>query len=236
MSRNADRRIAGIVAALAAVSLAVAGCGSTSSEDVAATSAAPAASTSAAPSSSAAPAAHSSASAASSSASGSSASASAGGSSGRAKPGEVKVRGADGSQVALTGPIAAKYSSATQAQRTALGVALTGDHNAGTRDSGVIFQQFKGGVITARNSSAGTPAYITWGLIRDAWNIERDATGKPAPNGKNGSAGPLGAVTSDETTSGTVKQTTFEHGKITFNPQTSTVEVTVNGKVVPAGL
>ena len=38
---------------------------------------------------------------------------------------------------------------------------------------------------------------------------------------------------SDETTAGAVKQTTFEHGKITWNSSTNTVEVTVNGKVVP---
>lgn len=35
--------------------------------------------------------------------------------------GGVKVKGANGSDVTLTGPIAAKYSAATQAQRTALG-------------------------------------------------------------------------------------------------------------------
>ena len=45
-----------------------------------------------------------------------------------------------------------------------------------------------------------------------------------------------GLATSDETTAGAVKQTTFEHGKITFNPQTGKVEVTVHGKVVPAGI
>ena len=63
----------------------------------------------------------------------------------------------------LTGPIAAKYSSATESQRQALGKPLTGDRNAGTRESGVVFQQFQGGVITAKNDDAGTPAYITLG-------------------------------------------------------------------------
>ncbi|MCA0156689.1 hypothetical protein LB823_10800 [Tsukamurella sp. M9C] len=233
MRKNAARRTIGVVAGLAAATLIAAGCGNSGpSEDVAATSAAVASTTSAAAASGGA---STGPSAASSSAAASRASTVAG-SSAKAQPGAVKVKGADGSEVTLTGPIAAKYSAATQAQRTALGVVLTGDHNAGTRDSGVIFQQFKGGVITAKNAAAGTPAYITWGRIRDAWNIERGPDGTPSPSGANGSAGPLGAVTSDETTSGAVKQTTFEHGKITFNTQTKKVEVTVNGKVVPAGL
>ncbi|MEC4613232.1 LGFP repeat-containing protein [Tsukamurella tyrosinosolvens] len=234
MRKIAARRIIGVVAGLTAASLVVAGCGNGDSGEGAAatsavTSAADASAGGAAGSSTAASSATapSSASAAASRPAGSSAAMPAGG---------VKVKGANGSDVTLTGPIAAKYSAATQAQRTALGVVLTGDHNAGTRESGVIFQQFKGGVITAKNGDVGTPAYITWGRIRDAWNIERSPDGKPSPDGKNGSAGPLGAVTSDETTAGAVKQTTFEHGKITFNPQTGKVEVTVNGKVVPAGI
>lgn len=238
MRKNAARRTIGVVAGLAAASLIAAGCGNSgSSEDVAATSAAVASATSAGASSGGASTGPSTTSApgASSTTTAPRASAAAG-SSAKAQPGAVKVKGADGSDVTLTGPIAAKYSAATQAQRTALGVVLTGDHNAGTRDSGVIFQQFKGGVITAKSAAAGTPAYITWGRIRDAWNIERGPDGAPSPSGANGSAGPLGAVTSDETTSGAVKQTTFEHGKITFDTRTKKVEVTVNGKVVPAGL
>jgi uncharacterized protein with LGFP repeats len=115
-----------------------------------------------------------------------------------------------------------------------LGVALTGDRNAGTRASGVVFQQFKGGVISAKNGHPGTPAYITWGKIRKAWNVERAPDGTPEVMGKNGSAGPLGAVTSDEITKGDLKETTFEHGSITFNTKTGKVTVTVNGKVVPA--
>ncbi|TWS24680.1 hypothetical protein FK268_05365 [Tsukamurella sputi] len=231
MRKFADRRMVGVVAGLAALSLAVVGCGDSGSSDVAVTSAAAtSATTTAAGSSVPFSAAHSSGAAAPASGS------AAAGSSGKAAPGSVKVKGADGSEVTLTGPIAAKYSAATAAQRASLGVVLTGDHNAGTRDSGVIFQQFKGGVITAKSAAAGTPAYITWGRIRDAWNIERGPDGKPAQDGKNGSAGPLGAVTSDETTSGAVKQTTFEHGKISFNTQTGKVEVAVNGKVVPAGI
>ncbi len=90
-------------------------------------------------------------------------------------PSELTVTGEDDVSVTLTGPLAIKYASATQAQREALGRPLTGDHNAGTRESGVVYQQFRGGVIIAKNSDPpGTPAYIvTSGKIRDAWNTER---------------------------------------------------------------
>lgn len=153
-----------------------------------------------------------------------------------APPAEVKLIGERDVEVTLTGPIAAKYSSATDKQRDALGKPLTGDFNAGKRESGVVFQQFQGGVIIAKNDEAGTPAYITWGRIREAWNIERDPDGVPAIGGNNGSAGPLGVPTSDENPVGDLLVTTFEHGKITYNTKTSQVEVTVNGNVVPSGL
>lgn len=153
-----------------------------------------------------------------------------------AQPSEVKLIGERDVQVTLTGPIAAKYSSATESQRQALGKPLTGDHNAGTRDSGVVFQQFQGGVITAKNNEAGTPAYITLGKIREAWNIQRDPDGAPAITGNNGSAGPLGFPTSDVNAVGDLLVSTFEHGRIEYNPTTGQVEVTVNGKVVPSGL
>jgi uncharacterized protein with LGFP repeats len=126
--------------------------------------------------------------------------------------------------------------SATQNQKDTLGKALTGDHNAGTRDSGVVFQQFQGGVIVAKNDEAGTPAYITWGKIREAWNVPRDPDGVPAVSGTNGSAGPLGVPTSDENPVGDLLVTTFEHGKIEYSTNTGRVEVTVNGKAVPSGL
>ncbi|MCV7255797.1 hypothetical protein HZU40_28260 [Mycolicibacterium fluoranthenivorans] len=151
-------------------------------------------------------------------------------------PTEVKLIGDRDVEVTLTGPIAVKYASATPSQKDALGVALTGDHNAGTRDSGVVFQQFQGGVIVAKNDDDGTPAYITWGKIREAWNVQRDPDGVPAITGENGSAGPLGVPTSDENADDGLLVTTFEHGRISFDPKTSQVEVTVNGKVVPAGL
>ncbi|WP_019971076.1 LGFP repeat-containing protein [Mycobacterium sp. 141] len=152
------------------------------------------------------------------------------------QPAEVKLIGERDVEVTLTGPIAAKYSSATTSQKDALGKALTGDHNAGTRESGVVFQQFQGGVIVAKNDEAGTPAYITWGKIREAWNVQRDPDGVPAVTGNNGSAGPLGVPTSDENADGDLLVSTFEHGKIAYNTKTGQVEVTVNGKVVPSGL
>ncbi|GAA1091810.1 LGFP repeat-containing protein [Tsukamurella spumae] len=228
-TRFADRRAIGAAAALTAALFITAGCSSTAdTKDVASTTGASTAAASSTSAKATGP----------SSGAGKPGAPSAARSSTAAKPsGTVTAKGTDGSEVTLTGPIAAKYAAATAAQKKGLGAVLVGDHNAGTRESGVVFQQFTGGVITAKNADAGTPAYITWGKIRDAWNVERDATGKPIPvGGKNGSAGPLGAVTSDETTVGSVKQTTFEHGKITFNPQAGKVEVTVNGKVVPAGL
>ncbi|KLI05338.1 hypothetical protein A5731_19290 [Mycolicibacterium conceptionense] len=151
-------------------------------------------------------------------------------------PSEVKLQGERDVEVTLTGPIAAKYSSATQSQKQALGKPLTGDRNAGTRDSGLVFQQFQGGVITAKNDAADTPAYITWGKIREAWNVPRDPDGTPEVTGENGSVGPLGAPTSDETADGDLLVETFEHGKITYNTKTHEVEVTVDGKVVPSGL
>ncbi|WP_319451229.1 MULTISPECIES: hypothetical protein [unclassified Mycobacterium] len=153
-----------------------------------------------------------------------------------APPAEVKLIGDRDVEVTLTGPIAVKYSSATESQKEALGKALTGDHNAGTRDSGVVFQQFQGGVIVAKNDEAGTPAFITEGKIREAWNIQRDQDGVPAITGNNGSAGPLGVPTSDENAVGDLLVTTFEQGKVEYNTKTGQVEVTVNGKVVPSGL
>ncbi|MDZ7886739.1 MAG: hypothetical protein U5N53_29340 [Mycobacterium sp.] len=153
-----------------------------------------------------------------------------------APPAEVKLIGERDVEVTLTGPIAAKYASASEYQRQALGKPLTGDRNAGARESGVVFQQFQGGVITAKNDEAGTPGYITWGRIREAWNVPRDPEGMPLVTGENGSVGPLGAPTSDEDTVGELLVTTFEHGKISYDPMTDQVEVTVNGTVVPSGL
>jgi hypothetical protein len=149
---------------------------------------------------------------------------------------EVKIIGERDVEVTLTGPIAAKYSSATEDQKKALGKPLTGDRNAGTRESGLVFQQFQGGVITAENGEAGTPAYITLGKIREAWNIPRGPDGTPENTGSNGSAGPLGFPLSDQNAVGDLLVSNFEHGSIAYNPNTGQVEVTVNGKTVPSGL
>ncbi|GAA4536149.1 LGFP repeat-containing protein [Mycobacterium paraffinicum] len=149
---------------------------------------------------------------------------------------EVKIIGERDVEVTLTGPIAAKYSSATEDQKKALGKPLTGDRNAGTRESALVFQQFQGGVITAKNGEAGTPAYITLGKIREAWNIPRAPDGTPAITGSNGSAGPLGFPISDQNPVGDLLVSNFEHGKIEYNPKTDQVDVTVNGKAVPSGL
>ncbi|GAA4750338.1 hypothetical protein [Gordonia alkaliphila] len=151
-------------------------------------------------------------------------------------PSTITVTGVAGREATMTGPIAARYTSTTETEKKILGLPLTGDHNAGTRDSGVVFQQFEGGVITAVNANAGTPAYLTWGKIRDAWNVERDAQGKPVSLGTNGSAGPLGPVTSDVITTGDVQSATFENGTVSYNTATKKVTVIVNGKQVPAGL
>lgn len=143
---------------------------------------------------------------------------------------DVKLPAADGTEVSLTGAIAGKYNAATDKQKTDLGKPLTGADASGTSENGMTFQQFDGGVI----SSKGDTAYITWGKIRDAWNVKRDDTGAPSESGKGGSSGPLGAPTSDETDEGGLKQSTFENGKITWDPKTDTTEVTVKDKVVPA--
>lgn len=153
-----------------------------------------------------------------------------------APPAEVQLTGERDVEVTLTGPIAAKYASATEYQRQALGKPLTGDRNAGARESGVLFQQFQGGVITAKNGDAGTPGFITWGKIREAWNVPRDPEGVPEVTGENGSVGPLGAPTSDENAVGDLLVTTFDHGKVAYDAKTDQVEVTVNGSVVPSGL
>lgn len=153
-----------------------------------------------------------------------------------AQPAEVKLIGDRDVEVTLTGPIAAKYSSATEDQKQALGKALTGDRNAGTRESGAVFQQFQGGAIIAKNNQAGTPAYIVVAKIRDVWNIQRGPDGTPSITGENGSAGPLGLPTSDENVVGDLLVSTFEHGKIEYNAKTGQVDVTVNDKVVPSGL
>ena len=209
------RRSAAAAAAVAATALIVAGCGD-DNDDNASSSAA----------SSVQVSAEASADASAGASAGADASTSADASAGK----DVKLTAADGTEVTLTGAIAAKFNAATDKQRADLGKPLTGADTSGTSDSGMTFQQFDGGVI----SSKGDNAFITWGKIRDAWNVKRDDTGTPSESGKSGSTGPLGAPTSDETDEGGRKQSTFENGKITWDPKTDTTEVTVKDKVVPA--
>lgn len=204
--RRRGTRIVGAAAAAAIAVIVVAGCSDDDSSDASASSSAMMTTQSGAPSS--------------------------GDMSGQGQT--VALTAADGSSVTLTGPIAVKYQAATEKQKTDLGAPLTGPNASGTGSNGVVFQQFTGGVITAKNGDAGTPAYVTWGKIRDAWNVPRDESGNPAADGKGGSQGPLGVATSDETEENGVKTSTFENGKITWTSATDTVEVTVNGKVVPA--
>ncbi|MEO9328963.1 LGFP repeat-containing protein [Gordonia aurantiaca] len=216
MSQNsATRRLVGIAAGVAIATLGVAGCSDDSSDETSSASSAV---------SEAVDSGMSKAESAISSAESEAAD---------ADDKKVELTAPDGTKVTLTGSIAAKYGSATDAQRADLGAPLTGENAAGTGDNGVVFQQFEGGVITAKDDDADTPAYITWGKIRDAWNVPRDAEGNPSPDGKGGSQGPLGVATSDETEKDGVKESTFEHGKITWDSATDKVEVTVNGKVVP---
>ncbi|GAC70912.1 LGFP repeat-containing protein [Gordonia soli] len=202
MNQKTIARAAGIAAAASIALLGVAGCSSDDSDSASASS-----------------------SAAASTEAGASAS------SGAADSGQtVELTAADGTKVTLTGAIAQKFESATDKQKTDLGVPKTGADASGTGENGVSFQQFDGGVITYKE---GSPAYITWGKIRDAWNVPRDESGKPAADGKGGSQGPLGTATSDETDEGNLKVSTFENGKITWDSATDKVEVTVKGEVVP---
>ncbi|ALG86070.1 LGFP repeat-containing protein [Gordonia phthalatica] len=211
------RRVAGVVAAASLTATVVVGCSSNDSDDAASASSGTVAAT---------------ATDGATSTDGADASGDKTGETGANAGESVELTAADGSKVTLKGAIAKKYSSATEKQKKDLGKPLTGEKGSGTSANGVIFQQFDGGVITAKNADA--TAYITWGKIRDAWNVKRDETGQPAADGKSGSEGPLGTATSDETDEGDLKVSTFENGKITFSPKTDKVEVTVKDKVVPA--
>lgn len=217
--KKTTQRVVGVAAGAVIATLGFAGCSSDNNSASSATSAAAGAASAAKEAASSVVAGASSAVAAASSA--------------IAGASTVELTAADGTKVTLSGPIAVKYSAATAQEKTDLGAPKTGPNTSGTESNGVVYQQFAGGVITAKNGDSGTPAYITWGKIRDAWNVPRDAEGKPEASGKGGSMGPLGTATSDETDADGVKTSTFEHGKITWNSATNKVEVTVNGKVVP---
>lgn len=116
-----------------------------------------------------------------------------------AAPSTTKIPGADGTEYSVSGPILEKYDSLDQAKKDDLGAPKAEQKE--TPDGGV-FQEFDGGVIIHK-----TESYVVWGAIRDKWNEE------------GGSQGELGYPTSDETdTADGGKQTTFEHGTITWKP------------------
>lgn len=116
-----------------------------------------------------------------------------------AAPSTTQMAGADGKEYTIEGPILEKYDSLDQAAKTDLGKP-TG--NEQKNPDGGVFQQFDGGVIVHKTAS-----YVVWGKIRDKWNE------------LGGSQGKLGYPTSDETdTADGGKQSTFEHGTITWKP------------------
>ncbi|WP_166906537.1 LGFP repeat-containing protein [Mycobacterium sp. DL440] len=120
---------------------------------------------------------------------------------------ETKMKGADGTEFTVAGPILAKYNTLDDAAKTSLG-APTGAEQK--NEDGGVYQQFAGGVIIH-----STKSYVVWGKIRDKWNE------------LGGSQGELGYPTSDETTNPDGnKQTTFEHGIVTWNPTTDEVVLT----------
>ncbi|BBZ24137.1 LGFP repeat-containing protein [Mycolicibacter hiberniae] len=114
-----------------------------------------------------------------------------------AAPSSTVIAGADGKEYTVAGPILAKWDSLDAAAKEALG-APTGAEQK--NPDGGVYQQFDGGVIVHT-----TRAYVVWGKIRDKWNE------------LGGSQGKLGYPTSDETTTADgSKQTTFEHGIVTW--------------------
>lgn len=116
-----------------------------------------------------------------------------------AAPSTTAMQGADGKEYTVSGPILAKYDSLDSTAKQDLGEP-TG--NEQKNPDGGTFQQFDGGVIVHT-----TKSYVVWGKIRDKWNE------------LGGSQGKLGYPTSDETnTADGGKQTTFEHGIVTWKP------------------
>ena len=115
-----------------------------------------------------------------------------------AAPEPTKIAGKDGVEYTVEGVLLEKYNSLDAKSKTALGAPL-GEQKK--NDDGGVYQQFDGGVII--NSSAGS--FVVWGKIRDKWNE------------LGGSQGQLGYPTSDETTNAEgQKQTTFQHGTVTW--------------------
>lgn len=109
----------------------------------------------------------------------------------------TEMTGADGKEYTVAGPILAKLDSLDAAAKQSLGEPTGAEQK---NPDGGIYQQFDGGVIVHT-----TRSYVVWGKIRDKWNE------------LGGSQGKLGYPTSDETTAADgTKQTTFEHGVVTW--------------------
>jgi len=109
----------------------------------------------------------------------------------------TEMTGADGKEYTVAGPILAKLDSLDAAAKQSLGEPTGAEQK---NPDGGIYQQFDGGVIVHT-----TRSYVVWGKIRDKWNE------------LGGSQGKLGYPTSDETTNADgTKQTTFEHGVISW--------------------
>jgi uncharacterized protein with LGFP repeats len=107
------------------------------------------------------------------------------------------MTGADGKEYTVSGPILAKLDSLDAPAKQDLGEPTGAEQK---NPDGGIYQQFDGGVIVHT-----TRSYVVWGKIRDKWNE------------LGGSQGKLGYPTSDETTNADgSKQTTFEHGIVTW--------------------
>ena len=122
------------------------------------------------------------------------------------------IKGANGTEYTVGGPILARYNSLTDAQKKDLGLPYTNE--AKTQDGSGVFQQFDGGVLIYKN---GGPVFFVWGKIRDQWNK------------LDGSQGKLGYPTSDEQIlpDGTFKSV-FDHGTVTFKTGDPDATVTMS--------
>lgn len=122
-------------------------------------------------------------------------------------PATTTMKGADGKEYTVSGPIFEKYDSLDAAAKQNLGDPKASEQK---NPDGGVYQQFDGGVIVHTDKS-----YVVWGKIRDKWNE------------LGGSQGELGYPTSDETdTADGGKQTTFEHGTISWKPGEDEATVT----------
>lgn len=118
----------------------------------------------------------------------------------------TEMTGADGKEYTVAGPILAKLDSLDATAKQDLGEPTAAEQK---NPDGGVYQQFDGGVIVHT-----TRSYVVWGKIRDKWNE------------LGGSQGKLGYPTSDETTNADgSKQTTFEHGIVSW--KTGDAEATV---------